>query len=64
MILFIIKPFHNDPTIYIYISSKLNKDDAPAGKENWFVMVNAPHIHNQNWDAKLSCTIECCKKNK
>lgn len=51
--LFINKTVPDDPTIYIYISSKLNKNDAPAGKENWFVMVNAPHIHNQNWDAEV-----------
>jgi phytoene dehydrogenase-like protein len=24
-----------------------------AGKENWFVMVNAPYIHNQNWDVEI-----------
>ena len=47
------KTIHNDPTVYIYISSKLNKDDAPSGKENWFVMVNAPHIQNQNWDSEV-----------
>lgn len=44
---------HNDPTIYVYISSKLNKSDAPEGKENWFVMVNAPYIQNQNWDFEI-----------
>jgi phytoene desaturase len=48
------KTIHDDPTVYIYISSKLNKDDAPAGKENWFVMVNAPHIQNQNWDSEVN----------
>ena len=47
------KTIHNDPTVYIYISSKLNKDDAPSEKENWFVMVNAPHIQNQNWDSEV-----------
>lgn len=47
------KTIHNDPTVYIYISSKLNKDDAPAGKENWFVMVNAPHIQDQNWVSEV-----------
>lgn len=47
------KTIHNDPTLYIYISSKLNKDDAPAGKENWFVMVNAPYIYNQKWDVEV-----------
>ena len=51
--LFINKTVPDDPTIYIYVSSKLNKNDAPAGKENWFVMVNAPYIHNQNWDAEV-----------
>lgn len=34
-----------DPTIYIYISSKFSPNDAPAGKENWFVMINAPNTH-------------------
>lgn len=47
------KTIHNDPTVYIYISSKLNKDDAPSEKENWFVMVNAPHIQDQNWDSEV-----------
>ena len=47
------KTIHNDPTVYIYISSKLNKDDAPSEKENWFVMVNAPHIQNQNWENEI-----------
>ncbi|MBP9582134.1 MAG: phytoene desaturase [Ignavibacterium sp.] len=51
--LFINKTIHSDPTIYIYISSKLNNEDAPKGKENWFVMVNAPHIQNQNWEDEI-----------
>ncbi len=38
-----------DPTIYINISSKLSPEDAPEGCENWFVMVNAPHISGQDW---------------
>jgi phytoene desaturase len=33
----------SDPTIYINITSKFCKDDAPHGCENWFVMVNVPH---------------------
>ncbi|WP_310558701.1 1-hydroxycarotenoid 3,4-desaturase CrtD [Flavobacterium sp.] len=33
----------DDPTIYINITSKYCKDDAPEGCENWFVMVNVPH---------------------
>lgn len=45
-----------DPTVYIYISSKYNSGDAPAGKENWFVMVNAPYIKDQNWDEEIKNT--------
>lgn len=33
----------SDPTIYINITSKFCKADAPEGCENWFVMVNVPH---------------------
>ena len=42
--LFSKKEFYHDPTIYIYISSKIVSKDAPSGKENWFVMINAPHL--------------------
>jgi phytoene desaturase len=44
----------DEPTIYIYISSKLNKNDAPEGKENWFVMINAPYDNGQNWQQEIS----------
>ncbi len=40
----------NDPTVYVNISSKLNKEDAPPKCENWFVMVNTPHNEGQDWD--------------
>ncbi len=46
----------DDPTIYIYISSKFNKQDAPGGCENWFVMTNAPFIASQNWSEEISKT--------
>jgi phytoene desaturase len=39
----------DDPTVYINVSSKLVTDDAPAGGENWFVMVNAPPDTGQDW---------------
>lgn len=42
-----------EPTIYIYISSKLNPADAPIGKENWFVMINAPYDNGQNWTKEI-----------
>lgn len=43
------KTLADDLTVYIYISSKLNHEDAPEGKENWFVMVNAPEHVGQDW---------------
>jgi phytoene desaturase len=41
---------YNDPTVYINISSKFKPDDAPAGCENWFVMINVPANKGQDWD--------------
>ena len=48
--LFINKDVFDDPTVYIYISSKYRKEDAPKGSENWFVMINAPADVGQNWE--------------
>ena len=48
----------SDPTIYIYISSKFNKSDAPDGYENWFVLVNAPYISGQDWKKEINLTRE------
>ncbi len=40
----------DDPTVYIAISSKTDPGDAPAGRENWFVLVNMPYMFgSQNW---------------
>lgn len=41
---------YKDPTVYIYISSKFNKNDAPKDHENWFVMINVPYNSGQDWD--------------
>ncbi len=46
----------NDPTIYVNISSKEEKNDAPKGSENWFVMVNVPSNTGQNWDEIIQRT--------
>jgi len=46
----------NDPTVYIHISSKIKKDDAPASGENWFVMVNTAPNENQDWDLLIQKT--------
>ena len=39
-----------DPTIYVNITSKDVPEDAPKGCENWFVMINTPANHGQNWE--------------
>jgi phytoene desaturase len=44
----------NDPTIYINITSKDVPTDAPKGCENWFVMINTPADHGQDWDSLVS----------
>ena len=41
-----------DPTVYINITSKREPStQAPMGKENWFVMVNAPANKGQDWES-------------
>jgi len=44
------KTLTDDPTVYIFVSSKIVKTDAPSGSENWFVMINAPSNNGQNWE--------------
>jgi phytoene desaturase len=50
------KDIYNDPTIYIFISSKFCAKDAPQNAENWFVMVNAPENCGQDWDSIIDQT--------
>lgn len=38
-----------DPTVYLFASSRAVPDDAPAGKDNWFVMINVPYDRGQEW---------------
>lgn len=45
------KTLYQDPTVYVNITSKDVPSDAPKGKENWFVMINAPHDTGQDWKA-------------
>ncbi|NCI48784.1 phytoene desaturase [Sediminibacterium roseum] len=50
--LFRLKKIYADPTVYINITSKCEPGmHAPEGKENWFVMVNAPANTGQDWQA-------------
>ena len=44
---------HEDPTIYINISSKEESGDAPKGCENWFTMINVPNNSGQDWDSMI-----------
>ncbi|MEN9919905.1 MAG: phytoene desaturase [Bacteroidota bacterium] len=44
------KSITQDPSIYIFISSKQVPTDAPKSCENWFVMINVPPNKGQNWD--------------
>ena len=50
------KTIYNDPTIYLNITSKYKKDDAPEGCENWFVLINAPANEGQDWDKIIAET--------
>jgi phytoene desaturase len=43
------KQLSNDPTVYVNITSKMKSIHTPAGKENWFVMINAPANVGQDW---------------
>ena len=43
------KKIPDEPSIYIHITGKELKNDAPKGKENWFVMINVPINNGQNW---------------
>lgn len=44
------KTISSDPTVYINISSKHLRTDAPLDCENWFVMINVPANNGQDWD--------------
>ncbi|WP_027002579.1 1-hydroxycarotenoid 3,4-desaturase CrtD [Hugenholtzia roseola] len=49
------KTIIDDPTVYIFISSKKIPTDAPAEGENWFVMINVPHNDgSQDWDTLIA----------
>lgn len=52
------KEVSDDPTIYINITSSLQKRDAPEGCSNWFVMINVPGNTNQDWEHIISISKE------
>ena len=50
--MFRLKKMYGDPTVYINITGKCEPGlHASAGKENWFVMVNAPANVGQDWQS-------------
>ena len=54
---------NEDPTIYINITSKMESNQSPLGKENWFVMVNAPANTGQDWEQlKINLRSDVLKK--
>ncbi len=48
------KSIGDDPTIYINITSKEEKNDAPEESENWFVMINTPGDYGQDWESMIT----------
>jgi len=48
--LFESKTMYKDPTVYVNITAKEEVGQAPLGKENWFVMINAPADEGQDWE--------------
>lgn len=47
---------YKDPTVYLNITAKHKPDDAPAGCQNWFILLNAPANEGQDWDAIIAQT--------
>jgi phytoene desaturase len=45
-----------EPTIYVAITAKTTPGDAPAGMENWFVLVNAPPL-GPGWDWRAEAVL-------
>lgn len=45
---------HDDPTVYINITSKRTPQDAPPGCENWFTMINAPRDAGQDRQGQIA----------
>jgi len=49
---------YHDPTVYVNITSKYSKNDAPQGNESWFVMINVPGDYGQDWDSMVKTARE------
>lgn len=51
----------DDPTVYVYISSKIAEKDAPEGCENWFLLVTVSYDKGQDWETLVQQTGENIK---
>lgn len=49
---------YTDPTVYVNLTTGYSPEDAPAGCQNWFTMVNVPYNAGQDWDAIIARTRE------
>ncbi|MDP5170853.1 MAG: phytoene desaturase family protein [Bacteroidia bacterium] len=49
-----VKSLSSDPTVYVFVSSKVEPTDAPSGCENWFVMINTPANTGQDWESLIA----------
>ena len=47
------RSIYEDPTVYIFISSRVVPSDAPGHAENWFVMINVPPDTGQPWEEMI-----------
>ena len=52
------RTFADDPTIYACVSSLTDPSQAPAGHENWFLLVNAPSGRSIDRDAYQRLVLE------
>ncbi|MFN5333716.1 MAG: 1-hydroxycarotenoid 3,4-desaturase CrtD, partial [Bacteroidota bacterium] len=52
------KQLFPDPTVYINITSKMDPSHAPSGKQNWFVLINAPSRIAYDWDEAIKALKE------
>jgi phytoene dehydrogenase-like protein len=46
----------DDPSVYISVTAKHVKGEAPEGCENWFVLIIAPNDQGQSWDDLVAKT--------
>lgn len=60
--IFNLKKIPEDPTIYLYVSKKINPNDAPTNWENWFVMINVPSSISINEEQAIRIKEKLLKK--